>query len=87
MINQAETTAAPKLVKVRSYKGEATYTFGDYRIYTERKSSGTYPQKRRNWTDVCIAHNVIKGTDRGFCSVKSAVEAINKGKVKLLGGL
>ena len=83
-----QITTAPKLKKISSHKGEASYAFGDYRIYTERKSKGDGVYRRRqSWTSVCVAHMTIKGADWGFSSVKSAVDAINNGKVKLLGGI
>ena len=83
-----QITTAAKLKKISSHKGEASYAFGDYRIYTERKSEGDGVYRRRqSWTSVCVAHMTMEGTDWGFGSVKSAVEAIKSGNVKLLGGI
>ena len=83
-----ETISSPKLKKISSHKGESSYAFGDYRIYTERKSEGDGVYRRRqNWTSVCVAHMTIKGSCYGYGSVKSAVDAIKAGKIKLLGGI
>lgn len=71
-----------KAVKVSSHKNEASYTFGDWMIYVERRQSSTYAcgLRRTVSSSTWSAHNKADGRSLSFQSggIKQAVARLSK---------
>lgn len=73
-----------KPIKISAHKNEASYTYGDFRIHTERKSSGDGVYRRRqSWTSSTITHRTLPGYSMAG-TLKTAVALIDKKGTALL---
>jgi hypothetical protein len=82
-MSDSNTTTATKPVKVSSYRGESTYTFGKWLVYTKRRSESTYSCGMRRTTSWTTWSAHTRGTEDakfadGTGGIRDAAKALAK---------
>lgn len=70
-------------IQISKHRNRTSYKLGNYRIDTERRSSGNGVYSRRqSWTNVVIWHTEFKGSNRDCNSLVQAVNLIHSGRCR-----